>query len=119
MAIPLCVSQKRCVVSRLRLMVAGDLDAPDGRQPVFPFAFRRHSSAPRKLPPRSLSHCYNVDSEAAPFSPLTGRQAMTGCSEFVGSGRGSRHRKRPETRARRRIWCESSTRDGYITFDLA
>ncbi len=96
MAIPLWgVSPKYCVVSRLRLIVACDLEAPDARNPAFPFAFRRHSSAPRKPAARRLSHCHNVDCEAAPLS-LTGRQAVTGCSESVGSGKGSRHRERRE-----------------------
>jgi hypothetical protein len=49
MAIPLWgVSRKRCAVFRPRVMVAPNLEAPDGRQPAFSLAVRCHSSAPRE-----------------------------------------------------------------------
>jgi hypothetical protein len=40
------VSRKHCAVVRRRTIVECDLGAADRRQPVFPLAFRRHSSAP-------------------------------------------------------------------------
>jgi hypothetical protein len=97
MAIPLRgVSRKHCVVTRLRLIAARDLEAPDGRQPAFPLAFGRHSSPLRGPAPRSLAHFHRANSEAASIPPLTGSEAVTGCSEFLGSGKGSRHRERRE-----------------------
>ena len=40
------VSRKHFAVVRLRVIVARDRGAAAGRQPAFPLAFGRHSSAP-------------------------------------------------------------------------
>jgi len=97
MAIPSWgVSPKHCVATGLRLIAARDLEAPDGRQPAFPPVFRRHSSPLREPAPRSLPHFQRANSEAPPFPLFTGSEAATACSEFVGSGKGSRHRERRE-----------------------
>ena len=66
MAISLCgVSRKHCAVVRLRVIVAPDLEAVDRRQPAFPLAFGRHSSAPRGPAPKSSALSTSVNSEAA------------------------------------------------------
>jgi hypothetical protein len=107
MAIPVWgVSRKRCTVVRLRVNIARDLEAADGRRPAFPFAFRRHSSAPARRG-REVFRTFTKLIPRPHLFPFDKERSRDRLFRVCESGKGSL-RAVARTRTLRHIWRQSS-----------